>query len=74
MASRSFDSQTKICSKHAGDKPIDDKIGLWRDKNSLPDNKSQEFTHVNHLFSVLPKEPQRYRKRSGGIQADFEKI
>ena len=60
MASRSFDSHTKICSKHAGDKPIDDKIGLWRDKKQFARQQ------IAGIYSCQPS-IQRTTERAGAL-------
>ena len=31
---------------------------LWKDDNSLPDNRSQALTHLNHLVNRLQKKPE----------------
>ena len=45
----------------------------WKDDSSLPDNRSQALTHLNHLVSRLQKKPEQYKKYNEGIQADLEK-
>ena len=32
---------------------------LWKDDSSLPDNRSQALTHLNHLVNRLQKEPEQ---------------
>ena len=46
---------------------------LWKDDSSLPDNRSQALTHLNHLVNRLQKKPEPYKKYNEGIQADLEK-
>ena len=46
---------------------------LWKDDSSLPDNRSQALTHLNHLVNRLEKKPEKYKKYNEGIQADLEK-
>ena len=46
---------------------------LWTDDSSLPDNRSQALTHLNHLVNRLQKKPEQYKKYNEGIQADLEK-
>ena len=46
---------------------------LWKDDNSLPANRSQALTHLNHLVNRLQKKPEQYKKYNEGIQADLEK-
>ena len=46
---------------------------LWKDDSSLPDNRSQALTHLNHLVTRLQKKPEQYKKYNEGIQADLEK-
>ena len=46
---------------------------LWKDDSSLPDNRSQALTHLNHLVNRLQKKPEQYKKYNEGIQADLEK-
>ena len=46
---------------------------LWKDDSSLPDNRSQGLTHLNHLVKRLQKRPDQYKKNNEGIQADLEK-
>ena len=45
---------------------------LWKDDSSLPDNRSQALTHLNHLVSRLQKKPEQNKKYDEGIQADLE--
>ena len=46
---------------------------LWKDKSSLPDNRSQALTHLNHLVNRLQKKAEQYKKYNEDIQADLEK-
>ena len=46
---------------------------LWKDNSSLPDNRSQAFTPLNHLVKRRQKKPDEYKKYNEGIQADLEK-
>ena len=46
---------------------------LWKDNSSLPDNREQALTHLNHLVNRLQKKPEQYKKYNEGIQADLEK-
>ncbi|XP_075247082.1 uncharacterized protein LOC142340389 [Convolutriloba macropyga] len=46
---------------------------LWRDDCSLPDNRSQALTYLNHLVNRLQKKPEQYKKYNEGIQPDLEK-
>ena len=46
---------------------------LWKDNSSLPKNRSQALTHLNHLVNRLQKKPEQFKKYNEGIQADLEK-
>ena len=46
---------------------------LLKDKISLPDNRSQTSTHLNHFAKRQRKKPEQYKKYNEGIQADLEK-
>ena len=46
---------------------------LWKDNSSLPDNRSQALTYLNHLVNRLQKRPEQCKKYNEGIQADLEK-
>ena len=46
---------------------------LWKDNSSLPENRSQALTHLNHLVNRLQKKPEQYKKYNEGLQEDLEK-
>ena len=46
---------------------------LWKDDSSLPVNRSQALTRLNHLVNRLQKKPEQYKKYNEGIQADLDK-
>ena len=42
---------------------------LWKDKSSLPDNRSQALTHLNHLVTSLQKKTERYKTQINTMKA-----
>ena len=46
---------------------------LWKDNSSLPDNRSQFMTLLNHRVNRLQTKPEHYKRYNEGHQANPEK-